>query len=102
MVVMRKEDGTENELVCAQRVSYCRGEGLFPVAALGVEGCERKYQNGQTGTHCGRIFSEKHGEETKKREEWCGSRGGVKRMVFCGLMEGLVIRTMRRGGMLIM
>ena len=70
------------------------------VAALGVRGCEPKYQNGQTGTQCGGIFNEKHGEGTK-REEWSGSRTAVKRMVFCGFTEGLVSRNMRRGGMLI-
>jgi hypothetical protein len=102
MVVMRKEDGIENELVRARRVGYCRGEvSSHGVAALGVGECERKYQNGQTGTQCGGIFNEKHGEETK-REEWSGSRAGVKRIAFYGLTEGLVIRNMRRGGMLIM
>ena len=61
-------------------------------------------ENIKTGRHaqCGGIFNEKHGEGTKKREEWGGSRAGMKRMVFCGLTEGLVIRNMRRREGLIM
>ena len=87
--------GREEWVIAEGRVSSHR------VAALGVEGCKRKYQNGQTGTQCGGIYNEKHGKGTK-REEWSGSRAGVKRMAFYGLTKGLVIRNMRRGGMLIM
>jgi hypothetical protein len=100
MVVMRKEDVTDNELVRARRVGYCRGEGLFPQSgSTRSRRIRTKISNGQTDTQRGGM--KKHGKETK-REEWSGSRAGVKRMVFCGLTEGLVIRNMRRGGMLIM
>jgi hypothetical protein len=72
---LRMSWGVREEWVIAEgRVSSHR------VAAPGVRGCEREYQNGQTGTQCGGIFVGKHGEETK-REEWSGSRAGVKRMV---------------------
>jgi hypothetical protein len=94
---------TKNELVGARRVSYCKGEGLFPQSgSTRSGGCERKYQNRQTRTQCSGIFNEKNGEGTKKQEERSGSRAGMKRMTFCGLTEGLVIRNMRRRERLIM
>ena len=50
----------------------------------------------------GGMFDEKHGEGTKKREDWSVSGVGVKGMVLCGLTKGPVIRNMRRGGTLMM
>jgi hypothetical protein len=81
-----------NGLVDARRVCYCRGRSLpHRVAALGVGRWGRKDQNRRTCTQCGRIF-EKDGEGTKKREDWCGSRSDVKRMILCRHIEGDVIR----------